>query len=221
MGGLEPHLIRKIRDAGVLRSYPARSYIFYEGDPATGVLVVDSGLIRIDRARRTGRVMLLDLIMPGGLVGELGVIDDEPRSATMSTVTEAKVYHVPADAFRALMAEDDEIQDAVIKRLTRRLRSLSTQLLESTMDAPHRIAARLLALIDIEETLGRLVVEDNGMIDLRLPISQEELGQWAGLSREGAVKGLKTLRSINVIETGRKRVKIHDRDRLVELAQLD
>ena len=63
------------------------------------------------------------------------------------------------------------------------------------MDAPARIAARLVRLVEIEQTLGRLDQDARGVVDLKLPISQEELGQWAGLGREGAVKGLRTLRS--------------------------
>lgn len=84
----------------------------------------------------------------------------------------------------------------------------------SILDAPHRIATRLLRLVEIEQALARCKVQPDGSADLRLPISQEELGQWSGLSREGAVKGLGTLRSIGLIETGRKRVHITSLARL-------
>ena len=65
---------------------------------------------------------------------------------------------------------------------------------------------RILELVQATEAHA----DDHGVIDLRLPISQEELAQWAGLSREGAVRGLSELRSAGVLETARKRVIIHD-----------
>jgi len=106
----------------------------------------------------------------------------------------------------------------VTQRLAQRIRALSTQFLEtSTMDAPARIAARLVRLVEIEQTLGRLDPDAGGAIDLKLMISQEELGQWAGLGREGAVKGLRTLRSIGLIETGRMWVRINDMQALKAL----
>lgn len=67
-------------------------------------------------------------------------------------------------------------------------------------------------LIELAEAPTRLP------IDLNLPITQEELGQWAGLSREGVGKGLSELRSTGVIETGRRRVRILDLATLSDVA---
>ena len=222
ISGLVQVVAERIRESAAPRNYPARSYIFYEGDPGNGVFVVESGLLRIDRTTAHGRIALLDLAIRGSLIGDLSVIDGAPRSASLSTVTESSVRFVPAAAFKEMIAGDPAIQAALIERLARRLRALSTQFLEtSTMNAPARIAASLVRLVEIEQTLGRLDADHHGAIDLKLPISQEELGQWSGLAREGAVKGLTTLRSIGLIETGRKRVRITDIDELERVARDD
>jgi len=219
MGDLDPSIVEKIRQVGSSRTYPARSYIFYEGDPGTGVYVVESGLLRIDRSTPTGKIALLDLAITGALIGDLAVIDGAPRSATLASVTEVRIRHVPAREFQALLRDDPSIQAALLQRLARRIRALSSQFLEtSTMDSPSRIAARILRLVDIEQTFGRSKPDADGAIDLKLPISQEEVGQWAGLSREGTGKGLSVLRSLGIIETGRKRVKVLDLARLTDMA---
>ena len=212
MDGLDPGSADALRGAGPERSYPARSYLFHEGDRSSSVLLVESGLLRVDRtSSATGRVVLLELAPGCSLVGDFGVIDEAPRSPTASTVTTSTVRHIPAPVFRDLLRDAPAIQGAVLARLTDRLRALSNQFYEtSILDAPARIAARLLRLVDIEQSLGRCTPLPNGEIDLRLPINQEELGQWSGLSREGATKGLKTLRSIGLIDTGRMRVRILD-----------
>lgn len=222
ISGLDQAVADKIRESAIPRTYSARSYIFYEGDPGNGVFVVESGLLRIDRTTAHGRVALLDLAIRGSLIGDLSVIDGSPRSASLSTVTECSVRFLPAAAFKQLVADDSAIQTALIERLVRRIRALSTQFMEtSTMNAPARIAASLMRLVEIEQALGRLDDDLHGAVDLKLPISQEELGQWSGLTREGAVKGITTLRSTGLIETGRKRVHINDIDELERTARDD
>ena len=88
----------RIREIGTRRTYPARSFIFHEADESSGVLLIESGLARIDRTSISGRVVLLDLASAGRVIGELGVIDDQPRSATISTITDVVAYHVSAGA---------------------------------------------------------------------------------------------------------------------------
>lgn len=183
----------------------------HEGDPSNDMFVVESGLARIEHTTRTGRVVLFDLAMAGRVVGELGVISELPRSATVLTITETTVHHVDAAAFRTMLATDSEFQGAMLATLAERARSMSLQLVEtSTMDAPKRVASRLIRLVEIEQSLGRSRAREDGSIELKLPISQEELGQWSGLSREGTGKGLTALRTHDLIETGRKRVTIKD-----------
>jgi CRP-like cAMP-binding protein len=216
---LDADTARTVLSAGSLRQYPPRTYLFLEGDRSTSVLVVRSGLVRIDRSTPSGRVALLDLARAGSLVGEFGVLDDQVRSAAASTVTTCRIASIPANEFRRLLRDVPAVQTAVMAKLTRRIRALSTQFVEtSVMDAPSRVAARLVRLVEIEQSLGRCQVDPDGTIDLRMPINQAELGEWSGLSREGAVKGLTVLRSIGLIETGRKRVRILDLDALVTRA---
>lgn len=219
---LDPGVADRIRKAAAPRIYPSRTYIFHEGDPGTGVFVVETGLLRIDRTTPRGRIVLLDLAISGALIGDLSAIDGERRSASLSTVTKSTVRHLSADAFRTMMNDDASIRDAVMARLVRRIRALSNQYLETAaMDAPARVAAGLVRLVHIEQYLGRIAADTGGEVDLRMPISQEELGQWTGLTREGAVKGLGTLRTIGLVETGRMRVRIADFAELERRAKTD
>lgn len=208
---LDSRLVDKMRASTPARNFRARSSIFREGDEGNGVFVIESGMLRVDRTTSSGRTALLDLGVRGGLVGELAVIDPSPRSASLTAVTAATLRYVPATEFRALLRDDPAFNAAVMARLARRLRSLSNQFLEnSTMDASTRVAARLVRLLDLEQVDARRDLDRSGEIELVLPISQEELGQWAGLSREGASKGLATLRDAGILETGRKRVSVMD-----------
>lgn len=216
LAGLPDDVARRVNAAGDERHYPVRSYLFHTGEAPSGVLLVKSGLLRVDRTTQDGRIVLFELEMPGCLVGELAVIDGAPRSATISTAQPSVVRFIPSQIFRSLMDDEPALKDAVLHRVVRRLRELSGQMVEtSTMDASSRIAGRLVRLID--KDLG--VSEVGGVIELHLPITQVELGEWCGLSREGVGKGLKSLRQLGIVDTNRKHMTVLDLPALRERAR--
>ena len=202
-----PQVMEQLVAAGTRRRYPARTFLFHEADPVSTVYLVERGMVRVERTLRSGRTILLTLAVPGELLGELAVVDPAPHSATAQTVVDSRVLAIPADSFAALMREHSELSFTVLARVTARLRGLTEQFVEATsLSASGRVATRLLALVRAAEATP----DAAGVVELRLPISQEELAQWAGLSREGAVRGLSDLRAAGVLETGRMRVFIHD-----------
>jgi CRP/FNR family cyclic AMP-dependent transcriptional regulator len=199
--------------AGTRRRYPARTFLFHEGDEPNGAFIVEEGLIRIDRTLSSGRNVLLTLATAGDLLGELSVVDGSPRSATASTVTDSRLLVIPMRAFADILASDPDLSARMLGLVIARLRALTDQLVEAAAHgAASRVAARI---VDLMRIAG---ADPTFPTELRLPITQEELAQWAGLSREGAVKGLAELRTAGIIETGRKRMTILDPDRLRSFA---
>ena len=198
-------VVQDLISVATRRSYPARSFLFHEGDDSSSVVLVETGLLRIDRVTQSGRQVLFELAFPGESVGELGVIDASPRSATCATVKDSTVLSITATDFRRLLTDRPEFSTIILGRTVRRLRALSDQLVEATgISAAPRVAARLVMMVELAGA------GDANVIELNLPITQEELGQWAGLSREGVGKGLSELRSRRILETGRRKVKILD-----------
>jgi len=213
-GELSGPVVGRIVDAAVHKRYPSNNYLFHAGDAPDAVYIVETGLLRVDRSTPSGRQVLLTLAQRGGIVGELSVIDRSPRSASCSVISTADVLVLSESSWNDLLRSDPEVAAWVSQRVVRRLRALTDQLVAaSALDARGRIAARLCDLIDMGYATG------NDSLDLRLPISQEELAHWAGLSREGAVKGIRELRDSGVITTGRMRVTVAEPETLSELAR--
>lgn len=203
---LPPAVRDRVAAAGTVRRFPPRSYLFHEHDEPAAVYLVRSGILRVDRTTESGRQILLDLTTAGEFIGELAVIDDERRSATVCTVTEAEVLSIPRREFRRLLETEPALSYAILGRVVRRLRALTSQLVEATaLTASARVAARLVRLVELAERTS-----DECPFELPLPITQEELGQWAGLSREGTVKGMAELRHAGMIDTGRRKVQVLD-----------
>lgn len=200
------HVLADLLGAGVRRRMAPRSVVFTEGDEPRAVYLLESGLVRIDRTLRTGRCVLITLTVPGEVFGELALIDSVSHSATATTVSECTLVRIPASAFVAALEDSPALVMAVLRRVTASLRSLTDQLVEATsFAASARVAARLVSLLDMADPSPVA-----GPVELRLPITQEDLAQWAGLSREGVVKGLSELRAASILETGRRRITILD-----------
>lgn len=189
--------------------------LFFEGDPPTSVYLVLSGLIRIETTTSDGRVVLLDLASAGDLIGELGVVRSADRSAAAWGVQESTLLEISAQRFMELLATQAMVGLGVLSRTAERLGEITFQLVEaSAYSAMTRVAARLVRLVEMLEGTP----DQSGHIELKMPISQQELAEWAGLAREGVVGGLARLRTLHVISTGRMKVTILDMVTLRRLA---
>ncbi len=212
---LDPGARAAFEAGGVERTLEAGRYLCLEGDPSHSLYVIRSGLLRVDRTTRAGRVVLLALLGPGDLFGELGVLDGTPRSASALVVEDLRVLAVPAAELTAMYRTDPEILVTITGRVVIRLRELTDQLMESGQRSiVARVAARLVAYVDRTEH-----AETTGPFSLRMPISQRELAEWAGLSREGTGKALRILREEGVLSTGRQRIEVHRIDLLRAMAR--
>ena len=85
------------------RTYPAGSVVLFEGDPAHDVVVVDDGYLKV-AATVEDREVVLDVLGPGAVLGELGAVDGSCRSARATALTSVAAWSVPADAFNELLA---------------------------------------------------------------------------------------------------------------------
>jgi CRP/FNR family transcriptional regulator, cyclic AMP receptor protein len=195
--------------AGRRRAYGPGVTLFHEGDDSGPVVVILDGRVKVATVGGGGRAAIVAVRGPGDLIGELSAIDGGPRSATVTTLEPAEVLLVPGSAFAALLERHLRIALVLLRMVAGRLRYADSQQAQfATQDVVGRVAARLLELGD------RFGVAEDDRIVIELPISQEELAAWTGSSREAVSKALQQLRSLHVLETGRKRITVLDADAL-------
>jgi CRP-like cAMP-binding protein len=186
-------------------SYPVGSVVFVAGDRAEQVLVVLSGRLKLTRTSLDGREVLIELRGPGSLVGELGAVDDAPRSATATVAEPLDAIAIPAGRFRRLLAERGTIALAVLMSVAQRLRQSAERRLESdTTDALARLCNRLVELAGGDQAPAA------GALEITSPLTQQELAEWIGVSREAIVLALRELRERGWVETGRRRITVLD-----------
>jgi CRP-like cAMP-binding protein len=205
---LSPGELERISRVAVPRSFPAGVRVFHEGDRSDACYLVRSGDLRVTREHPDGRAIALATLGPGDIFGELAMLDGEARSASVETLSDSELLALPAADFRRLLADHSEISVKLIGALTRRLRETNERVArQSFQTVPSRVAGVLSQLI-AEEAAS----EERKTVTLRM--TQADLAQLAGTSRESVSRFLATLERAGVVRVGRGRVTVLEPPRL-------
>ncbi|MGB5756699.1 MAG: Crp/Fnr family transcriptional regulator [Acidimicrobiales bacterium] len=179
--------------------------VFHEGEHPDHVLVILSGHLKLSRLSTDGKELLIEIREAGELVGELGAIDREPRSATATAVGPLEAIVIPAGRFEELLTQRAKVSLAVLRLVTSRLRQSTGRRLEAGIgDAFARLCGRLVELAERHETGA------DGTIEIHSSLTQQELADWIGAARDAVVMALHRLRELGWVETGRRRNRILD-----------
>lgn len=209
-------LVDALAAAGRRRSYPRGSLVFAEGDEAHEVFVVRSGSMKVFVTAADGRQVVIDVFDPGALVGELATAPGARRSATAVALGPLDLVAIPVSEFRRIVHDHDGAALALVELLGRRLRAAAHRHVElGAADAVARVCARL---DDLATRYGRIDTSGNVLVDS--PITQLDIAQWAGLSREAVVKALRALRSLGWIDIRSRTIVVRDRAALRRRAAL-
>lgn len=199
-----PAAIRdELRELAVERAYDRGDVAFREGDPADSLFMIVEGRVAITSISTDGRESVIAILESGALFGELGLFDDEPRSADARVLEPTRVVEVRyRDVRQALIAHPESLW-VITRILAQRLRATDEALSDAVfLDVPARTAKRLLALAGDQDSF-------------HVALTQEELAGLVGASRERVNKALSTFVRLGWIEvTGRGNYHIVDRKAL-------
>jgi CRP/FNR family cyclic AMP-dependent transcriptional regulator len=210
---LTPDEAADLRASGRERHYDTNLALFHEGDDAGSVIVLLAGRAKITLLSSSGREVIVAVRGPGDLLGELAALIDAPRSATVVTIEQVDALIVSGSAFAAFLERNPRVALVILRIVADRLLYAEVQEVQfATHDVVGRVAHRL---AELTERYG--VASAEGIV-LDVPLSQEELASWTGASREAVNKALQVLRSLHMIETGRRRLTVLDAEGLRRLA---
>jgi CRP/FNR family transcriptional regulator, cyclic AMP receptor protein len=183
--------------------------LFREGDDGDRVYVVVDGKIKLGRTAPDGRENLLAVLGPGQMFGELSLFDPGPRSATASAVTDTKLLGLGHTDLLPWLTGRPEVSRNLLSQLAQRLRRSNDTLADLVFsDVPGRVAKQLL---DLSERFG--VPTPDGLRVVH-DLTQEELAQLVGASRETVNKALADFVSRNWIRLESRSVVLMDIERL-------
>jgi CRP/FNR family cyclic AMP-dependent transcriptional regulator len=173
------------------KSAPRSTTIMAGGDPTDSLYIVLSGRLKVMMSDSEGKEVILAILGPGEFFGEMGLIDDEPRSATVVTIEPCELLSIAKRDFKKAMAENWQMTEAVMRGLVKRLR-----------EADRKIGS--LALLDVYGRVARLLldmaenVDGEKVVTKRLP--KQDIAKMIGASREMVSRVMKDLQTGGYIE---------------------
>jgi CRP/FNR family cyclic AMP-dependent transcriptional regulator len=173
------------------KSAPRSTTIMAGGDPTDSLYIVLSGRLKVMMSDAEGKEVILSILGPGEFFGEMGLIDDEPRSATVVTIEPCELLSIAKRDFKKAMAENWQMTEAVMRGLVKRLR-----------EADRKIGS--LALLDVYGRVARLLldmaenVDGEKVVTKRLP--KQDIAKMIGASREMVSRVMKDLQTGGYIE---------------------
>lgn len=189
--------------------------VFNEGEPGDSLYILLSGKIKVGRRAADGRQNLIAVMGPSDMVGELSLFDPGPRTATATAVTDTRLVRLRKQALRPWLNNRPEIAEQLLRVLARRLRRTNDSLADLIFtDVPGRVAKNLLQMA------GRFGTRDGGVLRVTHDLTQEEIAQLVGASRETVNKALADFASRGWLRLDGKSIIILDPERLARRARI-
>ena len=212
--GVEAEAAEALAAGLTYADYTRGEAVFTEGEQGDTLFIVIQGKVKIGRRAADGRENMLSVMGPSDMFGELSLFDPGPRTATATVLTEARLASLAHTSLRPWISDRPEIAEQLLRVLARRLRRTNDALADLIFtDVPGRVAKALLGLAE------RFGSEDGDGLRVHHDLTQEELAQLVGASRETVNKALADFSGRGWMRVDSRAVTILDRDRLARRAR--
>lgn len=194
------------------RSYPRGAAILRAGEETEALYIILSGRVKVLIPDEEGHEVILTVMGAQDFVGEMGLLDSLPSSATVETLEPCEMLRIPRTAFLTCLENHAEMAMLVLRNMVKRLR-----------DADRKIES--LALIDVYGRVARLIIDmaeniDGQWVVQRAPAKQE-IARMIGASREMVSRVVKDLQEKNLIVTDKRKIIVIDRKSMAHRGSAD
>ena len=197
--GLPQAELSALQELCITRTYPKNTVIINEGDQANAMFICTEGKVKVYVSDENGREFVLNSMGPGEYFGELSLLDDETRSASVITTDKSTFSILYKDDFSKVVLNNPTIALVLLRNLANRIRKLTDNV-------------KTLALQDvygrIRKTLLDLSCEKDGDLIIEERLTQQDIANRIGSSREMVARILKDLATGGYIEIERKQFRI-------------
>lgn len=201
--GLDPQVLDDVLALSATKRLADGDVLFLRGEPGTGLYGVLGGSVKLTVSSPTGKELMLGVMGPGEVFGEIALLDGGPRTANAVALGSTVVVVVPHRQFRAFLARRPELCLYFLDVLCERLRATNARLEDvAFLGMPARLAKVLLNFAAAEGGEG---VQGT---TIRRRLSQQALGQLVGSSRESVNKQLQAWRRAGWIDIERGRITV-------------
>ena len=184
--------------------------LFEAGDEGDGCYRLDKGVLKVSLRSPQGGERIIGVLAEGSVVGDLGIIDGLPRSASVTALTDCELRFINRASFQYCAQQHPEIHRYLVSRLAQRLRETEDSISAMAfLTAKGRVAY---ALLEIAESLG----DQTGSGEIVIPemINQKDLAAMAGVARENTNRILKGWQKGRLVSNSSRSYRINDKAKL-------
>jgi CRP/FNR family cyclic AMP-dependent transcriptional regulator len=209
--------LEAIASVATTRSVRAREELFHKGDEGSQIYVVTSGQLKVITTSIEGDDLMFCVLDPGEVIGEVGLLANRPRTATVTAIQSSDLIVIDRREFRGLLRTRPEVSLELLTVLARRLARVS-EFVEDTqfLNLPVRLAKKLIDFANVHGERGAGGNADAVLINVKL--SQEEWGDLVGTTRESVNKQFRAWTKQELISLEKGKVLIHKIDEIEKLA---
>ncbi|HKV20240.1 MAG TPA: Crp/Fnr family transcriptional regulator [Mycobacterium sp.] len=211
--GLEPSVVATLTAKLPTVDFAAGQVIYRRGDLGAELYLLLDGKVKLGRCAEDGRENILSVLAPPDMFGELSILDPGPQPWNATAITEVRAVTVDSARLEGWIEQYPAVAAGMLRLMARRLRHTTDTLADlSFIDAPARVAKQLLGLAQ------RFGTPENGSMRVTHDLTQEELAQLVGATRETVNKALSDFRNRGWIRVDGKSVLISNSERLAHRA---
>jgi CRP/FNR family cyclic AMP-dependent transcriptional regulator len=205
-GILGPNLLQQLRSHARVRTIEKGTTIFAKGDPGSSLFAILEGQVKVISFSAQGKYAVLNVLSPGDIFGEIALLDGGERTADVIAITDCKLIVIERRDFLPLVHSSPDVSQKLIEVLCARLRNTSRQVEEVMfLDLSAKLAKTLLRL------------RENAGVD-RIALTQSEIAQMIGASRESTNKQLRDWENLKWIHLERGEIVLIDIASLAAIA---
>lgn len=176
--------VETLAAASTRRAFPKGRMIVAEGEPSQSLYILLSGRAKVQRSDSEGKEVILAVLTSGEFFGEMSLIDDAPRSASVITIESCDFMAIQKETFKQMLAQSPEMCQAIMRGLVKRLREADRKIETlALLDVYGRVAR---VLLDFSEIVG-----EERVVKGKLP--RQEIAKMIGASREMVSRVMKGL----------------------------
>ena len=214
-------LPKSVRDAVLAVAQPVRfvqdETLFHEGDPSTAAYVITAGQVKRVKHSDVGKDIILEVVGPGALLGEMAALSDQPHDTSAQALDEVVAWRIGASDFRRLVVDGfagPALAAVVIATLSRRLREAQDEIRGLAVERVERRIAR--TLLKLARTVGH---RQGRTLVLNLTLTRQDIAEMTGTTVETAIRVMSQWRREGIADTVDSHIVLLDPHRLIAIAE--
>ncbi len=168
--------VARFEEYATTKTYSKGTLIFSQGDESDGIFIIRQGKIKVFMSDESGKEMLIAILGPGEIVGEVASLDGQPRTASVSATVDTRVSRIGLAEFKKFLEDNPDLAFEIIRILTSRMRDHATSISNLAFK---NVYGRVVWLLEKHSEQN-----DNGTFTVNRKFTQQDIGDMVGSSRE-------------------------------------